>query len=304
MPRACGLAIACVVLAAAPAIAQPAAQATVALLPLDAKAPLEIYGQPVASEIARALVAGGVDVVVVGPKTAVPPTARLIVDGSIRAAGNTVALQVRVRDPLDGTVLETLDAKAANVGMIDRAAAELSARVLPVVRERITRLAEPAPPRERPVEPRARVAPPEPTVVFSVAIAYELQPWGEPLRAALGEAVSGWVQDAGRRAVVLAPERLLATSAAVSVAEARAERAIAFEIVGYSYELVDAVPLARARVRVRIADRGGVVFERVVVTDTIVGDKGMQPERLATRVAREVLAILRPHVRRVEPRWR
>jgi hypothetical protein len=61
--------------------------------------------------------------------------------------------------------------------------------------------------------------------------------------------------------------------------------------------------MARARVRVWIADASAVVFDRVVVTDTVVGDKGLAPPELAARVAREVLAILRPHLRRQVPSW-
>ncbi len=61
--------------------AEPAGDA-VALLPLDADRSLEIYGQPVASEIARALGAGNVQVVVVGPKTAVPVNRSRTVAGS------------------------------------------------------------------------------------------------------------------------------------------------------------------------------------------------------------------------------
>jgi hypothetical protein len=45
------------------------------------------------------------------------------------------------------------------------------------------------------------------------------------------------------------------------------------------------------------------VFDRVVVTDTVVGDKGVAQPELAARVAREVLAILRPHMRRRVPSW-
>ncbi len=64
--------------------AEPEPAHAVALLPLDADAKLELYGQPVASELARALVQGGLDVVVVGPKMAVPEKARLVVDGTIK----------------------------------------------------------------------------------------------------------------------------------------------------------------------------------------------------------------------------
>src|SRR5215468_10544975 len=81
-----GLGLGLAVLAGVPrrAVAEPApAGDVVALLPLDADKSLEIYGQPVASELARALVAGNVYVVVVGPRMAVPDNARLIIDGTI-----------------------------------------------------------------------------------------------------------------------------------------------------------------------------------------------------------------------------
>src|SRR5262245_21447863 len=110
----------------------------VALLPLDADAKLEIYGQPVASELARALVAGGVDVVVVGPKMAVPERAKLIVDGQITATKqDAVVLSLRIRNPVDGTTLSTTQASAQGLQNIDKAAAELSAKLLPLVKTQI-----------------------------------------------------------------------------------------------------------------------------------------------------------------------
>jgi hypothetical protein len=76
-----------------------------------------------------------------------------------------------------------------------------------------------------------------------------------------------------------------------------------FEVLGYDVEL-GPVPLARARVRVRIASAGTIQFDRVIVTDTIVGDRGMTSQALGGRVASELLAILRPHIRRAVPAWR
>src|SRR5688500_12048390 len=76
-----------------PSVPRPSGRGTetpdndkVALLPLDADAKLQIYGQPVASEIAQALIAGRIDVVVVLPKMAVPEHTKLIVDGKIAGA--------------------------------------------------------------------------------------------------------------------------------------------------------------------------------------------------------------------------
>ena len=101
------------------AIAAPA-RADVAMLPLNADPWLEIYGQPVASELARALVAGNVAVVVVGPKMAVPERARLIIDGTIALGkASAVTISIRIRNTLDGMILETLSATAPGLAKID-----------------------------------------------------------------------------------------------------------------------------------------------------------------------------------------
>ncbi|MDQ3370890.1 MAG: hypothetical protein M3680_36185, partial [Myxococcota bacterium] len=99
------------------------------------------------------------------------------------------------------------------------------------------------------------------------------------------------------------PAQLDRPAAPATVASSAADRAVLFEVLRYTVE-PGAVPLARARVRVRIASATEVVFDRVVVTDTVVGDRGMTPELLAARVTREVLSILRPHVRRAVAGWR
>src|SRR5262245_21708357 len=80
MPRALMIVV-WIVIGAVPARAE-----TIALLPLDADKRLEVYGQPVAAEIGRALKEAGIDVVVVGAKMDVPARAELIVDGTIKAA--------------------------------------------------------------------------------------------------------------------------------------------------------------------------------------------------------------------------
>src|SRR5260221_13795303 len=90
----------CIVLAAAGGAHADPAKTSLALLPLDADAKLEVYSQPVASEIARSLTQGGFDVVVVGPKMGVPESARLVIDGTIRLGkGDAITLVVRIRDP-------------------------------------------------------------------------------------------------------------------------------------------------------------------------------------------------------------
>lgn len=241
----------------------------IALLPLDADQQLELYGQPVASEIARSLVAGGIDVVVVGPKMAVPERARLIVDGKIAAPpkSDTVTLTVRVRSAADGLVLETLESKAAGLANIDRAAAELSARVLVVVRTQLAAQVKkldapkPAPP---PLPVRTVAPAPKP---------WEIAAKGDPrLVAAFATETPAWTRTVPGTKIELAVKRFAIESGTI--------------------------PLARARVHIRTYDGAQKTFDRVVVTDTVVGDRAMAPDALAARVAREVLSIARPHVRR------
>ncbi len=274
----------------------------VALLPLDAGARLEIYGQAVATEIARALMAGGVEVVVVGADMDVPASARLIVDGAVATdKGGLVSLSMRVRNPADGAVLDTLLATAPSLAQIDRAAADLSARVLPVVRARLAALTG-GRSGDEPVRPLP--SPGGAARVLLVGIASTSA--AAPLRDALAGAALRWARAARREPRVVEARTLEGKLAPPAVASAGAERAVTFEIFRYAVESVGPardVPLARARVRVRIADRSEVLFDRIVATDTIVGDRGMPAAELAARAAEAVLAILRPHVRRAVSPW-
>jgi hypothetical protein len=301
--------LALVALAAAPGPARAQAArpdaplGAVALLPLDAGPRLEIYGQAVATEIARALTAGGIEVVVVGANMDVPAAARLILDGTLTAEKGQVALAMRVRRARDNTVLDTLSATAPGLAQIDKAAGDLSARVLPVVRDRLAALAEraggdrPGPP---PLDGVAGAI--APSLLVAIAAARGT----EPLRAALAEAAPRWIRAARREPRLVEARALAGNLAPKTVGAASADRAVSLEVLGYAVRASPTardVPLARARVRVRIFDARAVVFDRVVVTDTIVGERRMQPAGMAARVADEVLAILRPHVRRVVPRW-
>jgi len=246
---------------------------TIAMLPLDGDKRLEIYGQPVAAEIARALEASGLDVVVVGARMGVPDRAQLIVDGTIKAAkGKDITLSIRIRDPRDGTVLATLPAPATPLDHLDQAAAELSKRVVPAVKTQLAALAKPAV-AERPITDAAPLpAKPQTTAApaLAVTVGAGASPAAEPLRAALERALPAWL-----------PSQHYAAR-------------VTLDVLTFATE-PGRVPLARARVRVRIA---GTELDRVVRTDTVVGDRDFSLEQLAARTAREVLAILEPHLRR------
>lgn len=279
----------------------------VALLPLDAAAKLEVYGQVVASEIAQALIAGKIDVVVVLPKMAVPEQAKLIVDGKIAAGkGGAIELSIRVRDPRAIAIVRQFQATASSLETLDKTTKELSEKVLPVVRDKLEELArkpvdvvakQPVLP---PIAPAVKTMPARPLLV---GIGSKLSSRnGELFRGALADAVPPWAAAARRAPAVIEAGMLDAKTAAKTVAGSNADRAIAFEILGYRL-WGDKVPMGRARVRVRIADAGQILFDRVVITDTIVGDQAMSTDLFAARVAQEVLAILRPHMRKAVPAW-
>jgi hypothetical protein len=159
---------------------------------------------------------------------------------------------------------------------LDKAAAELSARVVPSVKAQLealakARAAETKPVESEPVPPRETV-PPLPSVTATV-IAHGQAASLVQLRDALGPEVTAWA--AMRHDAVT----------------------VTFDVLTFSIER-GSVPMARARVRVEIKVSGEKRFDRIVRTDTIVGDRGATPDELAARTAREVLAIVQPNYRR------
>jgi len=297
------LAIGLVVLAATRAYAEPELPHAVALLPLDADAKLELYGQPVASEVARALREGGLEVEVVGPKSAVPANARVIVDGTIKAGkGNTVVLTMRIRDAIGGTVYDPVAVTAATQTAMDHAAEELSGKMLPQVKARLATLIE----EDKAKLPKPEVKPVEKPLEVTKApqmlVAVTGKP-GEPLVTELAAEVAMWAAGRHHSARVVDPRRL-GTAAAKTVALEKAELSIELEVLSLATVHDEhQIPLTTARVHIRIADPHALVFDRVIVTDTIVGEKNLEPAKLIARVAREVLAIADPQVKRRIPTW-
>jgi hypothetical protein len=281
----------------------------VALLPFDADPKLKIYGKPVAAEVARALTSDGIEVTLVGAKMEVPVDAMLIVDGSIEAKGGSITIAIRLRDVRNGATLERVQSSTATLATIDRAAAEVSTRAVPIVRAKLAELAaaaaRPDPiDKPRPKPPIPQVAPPAPPMLTAVGVSVEAAAMAEPLRAALLRATFARVRDNGRDPVQVEYSTLHAKIAAQTVAtHGRAKHAVAFELLDYTVEVGD-VPLASARARLRIVDAAGVRFDRVIITNTIVGERAMAGGALADRVADELLRIALPQLRRVEPAWR
>ncbi len=278
-----------------PATAAP--KATVALLPLDTDHRLEIYGQPVASEIARALTSPEIELVVIGAKMAVPERATLIVDGTITAKGDNVTIALRVRKRVDGTTLDTLSASAP-LAELDKAAGDLAARLLPSVKKQLAAL-EPPPIVVDTAHPPPPPASAKPRPLLIGAIASTGATGVDGVRAALIAAMHDWATAHARVPQDVDGKQLAPALAVKAVAGSGADLAIAFEVARLDQATRDGVPIVRARVRVRVVSAAMVLFDRVVSTDSIVGKKGATPDELAALVAREVLQILRPHLRKI-----
>ncbi|HTR50648.1 MAG TPA: hypothetical protein VMJ10_08070 [Kofleriaceae bacterium] len=288
-PRA--LAIALVLAAATVARADqptppPAAADTVALLPLDADQRTEIYSQPFVTEVAAELRAAGIEVVVVGPKMAVPEKALLVIDGTITAGkGDQVALAVRIRERATGSTLDRVEG-GGPLQTIDRVASDVAARVLPTVKAQLA-----AAHKQRDAPRRSAQPPTAATAAQPKTVAIELptdpQHVATPLDRGLPAELTAWAEHHHWRAA-------LATGATAATEAHLVVTVLAYDVTP------GVVPTARARVHVKI----GADFDRVVVTDTVVGDRNIAPEQLAARTARAVLDIVEPHMRHAVASWR
>jgi hypothetical protein len=269
----------------------------IALLPLAADAKLSIYGQPVASEVARQLELQGFAVVVVTSTAPVPSKARLVIDGRIvRGDGDTVKIEARVRDPAVGKVVSELSATAPSLTRIDQAAAELAKGLGPILEQGMKAQEEEKresgrgtgtgkgtgseggggatrvdPPKED-KRPRAQVT------MFSAVQLRQDDPMLEPLLKAGGYRLAGLVGHRGQDGTE------------------RADLLIHIELLSMDYR-DRGVTTARARARVEVVDATGTVFSRTVRTDTLVGGRGDRRDAVARAAIDQIVDIAMPRVR-------
>jgi hypothetical protein len=281
---------------ASPVRAEPDA---VGLYRFDTDKKLEIYGQPIANELARALTAAGIEVVVIGADDKTPKKVKLVVNGRIESKGAEVVLTLTMHALSNGEPYKPLTRTAATITKLDKAAAELSAELLDKVKEVLPTLHED---KQTPVVEIKPTAAPKPKLALYAVVASGVAS-DEPLRQALGDVLVPWTQQHGREARLVDPKSLTTELAAKTVVASNTDLGVLFEIGDLTIQPGD-VPMARAKVHVRIADGQSVLFDRIVVTDTVVGDRGMPVPALAARTARAVLSIIAPAIHRKVSGWR
>lgn len=269
----------------------------VALLPLDAPGKLAIYGQPVAAEVARVLGEAALVVVVVSADQAVPLDAALVIDGSISSTRRQVTVELRVRALHSSVPLLVVSATERSLATLDRAAKAVAAKLLPQLQaelaQRRPRPAEPTASSEPPVEAQAEPeAAPLPPALLAISAA-------GPVAADVEGFASGVLTASARltRARWQGTRIALAevSPAAVLGAVAAAPGSIGVGISVRSLEVTSGPAfVGRVRARVILASGGKVLFDRVVVTDSVVGKRKGDRAQLLDLLAREVVDIVRP----------
>jgi hypothetical protein len=273
----------------------------VGLYRLDTDKKLEIYGQPITNVLARVLTAAGIEVVVVGADEKTPKQVKLVVNGKIESKGAEVVLTVTMHALKNGEPYPPLSKTAPAITKLDKAAAELSAELLAKVQKILPTLPDDDS-KQPPVEIKPAVVAPKAKLALFAVVASGA-PADEPIRQALGDALAPWTEHHGREVRLVDPKSLSAELAAKTIAATNTDLGVLFEVVDFVVEAGE-VPMARARVHVRIADGNKLLLDRVVVTDTVVGDKNMPLPALAARTARAVLSIVTPFIHRKVSGWR
>lgn len=280
----------------APALAQ---SEKLALLPLDAPGKLAIYGQPVAAEVARVLSEASLLVVVVGAEQAVPLDAALVIEGSISSTRRQVKVELRVRALHSSVPVLEVSASERSLATLDRAAAAVAAKLLPRLQEELE-LRKPKPsPEPKVVSGKPPMEAPEPAQAPPLPPALVAISDGGAADDDFDRFASGVLEASARLTRTRWQSTRIALSevspAAVLGAVAAAPGSIGVGISVQSMKISSGAAFTgKVRARVILAAAGKVVFDRVVVTDSVIGRRKGDRAQLLELLARELVDIVRP----------
>jgi hypothetical protein len=264
----------------------------IAVLPLtSSEKRLAMYGVPVARVLAGQLRGtAGAPVETVTGTGSLPRRVAWVIDGRIVAVGGKVVLEARVRDPGRGRAFGQVASRPGKLTEIDQLARQIAGDLVPLlVKARESRKVAPAAVKH-PSTPTIRSTKSErPAVVITRD--------REPI---VTDAVAALVERLGYR-VVVGDLVGVAPPAAVQTALQKAGAAFALlaQVKSVDYEWQRGVLTARGKIRLVLVGRSGeALYNADLDTDTLVGSRGDRHAALLGFVARQVMQMATPVLRK------
>ncbi|HEU5060608.1 MAG TPA: hypothetical protein VFU21_28955 [Kofleriaceae bacterium] len=279
------------VLAAAPPLAR-ADDGAIAVLPLtSSEKRLAMYGVPVARVLAGQLRQAGNEVETVTSSGSLPRRVAWVIDGRIVAASRgRVVLEARLRDPARGRAIGQVASKPGRLTDIDELARQVAAELAPLLaRAR----AESASARSAPPPDPTTSPAPAPAVRPAIVVTRDKEP-------IVTDALAALVERLGYRPVV-SDLKGIAPPEKVKGALGDARFALLAEVKSVDYEWAGKdVMTARGSMRLVLVDGAGKpLYNAVLETDTLVGSRGDRHAALLGFVARQVMQMAAPRLKKV-----
>jgi hypothetical protein len=275
-------------------------EGAIAVLPLtSSEKRLAMYGVPVARVLAGALRKGGNAVETVTRTGGLPKRVAWVIDGRIVAAsGGRVVLEARLRDPARGRAFGQVASKPGRLTEIDELARQVASDLGPLLASARAAAANAPPP--SPSTPAHPSTSPAPVALRPVMVITRDK---EPI---VTDALTSLVERLGYRAVVSSDLSGIAPPAKVKIAlgKASARFALLAQVKKIDYEWASKdVLTARGSMRMVLVDAAGTpLYNAVVDTDTLVGSRGDRHAALLGFVARQVMQMATPRLRKALPR--
>lgn len=272
-------------------------EGAIAVLPLtSSEKRLAMYGVPVARVLAGHLRQGGVAVETVTASRSLPRRVAWVIDGRIVAASRgRVVIEARLRDPGRGSAFGQVASKPGRLTEIDELARQAAADLVPLLARARASAAKgaatgsPAPPASAAPTTTSPLAV-RPTIVIT-----------RDRESIVTDALAALVARLGYRAVVsdlsgIAPPDKV--KGALGRASARFALLAEVRAVDYEWAAKD-VLTARGTMRLVLVDGAGKpIYNAVLDTDTLVGSRGDRHAALLGFVARQVMQMAAPRLRK------
>ena len=282
-------------------IGAPAARAdeAIAVLPLtSSEKRLAMYGVPVARVLAGHLRQAGNTVETVTGSGSPPRRVAWVIDGRIVAASRgRVVLEARLRDPGRGKAFGQVASKPGRLTEIDELARQVAADLAPLLARARASAAARTPTGS---DPPAASAPSPAIATPALRPAIVITRDKEPI---VTDALAALVERLGYRPVVsdltgiAAPDKVKGALGS----ESGARFALLAQVKSVDYEWAGkGVLTARGSMRLVLVDGAGKpLYNAVLDTDTLVGNRGDRHAALLGFVARQVMQMATPRLKKV-----